>query len=314
MAAERAQALQTTRRCWGIFDWLCKLLVIVFGRRKGGDPCVYIPDRIIHKPDPCIYSQFYLMQLGQPVTWENPDVALFLGGVKQYTYDLTVDTEYDVRVTVHNASPDKLAPSTRVEVRWVEFGAGGQVRTPIDTLLTDVPVYPGTSMVGTKWRTPATPGHYCIEVEVFHPDDGNIANNRGWNNTQVKTATSAVRTPVRIYNQALPYRTAAARLRDLEPTGGREVPPELVRVMVDSYTFHDAYGKKVEPARMFAQRPPAWPAQVEPATFHFAENEAYRDVLLVVEAPDTAGMREAFNVSAWQGMRPIGGVTVTVTT
>jgi hypothetical protein len=44
-----------------------------------------IPGRIISKPDPCIYSQFLLMQLDQPVTWDNPDVHIFLNGVEQDT-------------------------------------------------------------------------------------------------------------------------------------------------------------------------------------------------------------------------------------
>src|SRR4051794_24131449 len=95
------------RRCRGFCELLCKIAIIVFNRRKTGDPCVYFPERIINRPDPCIYSQFLLMQLGRPVTWDNPDIALFRGGVEQYTYDLTVNTEYDVVIKMHNSSPDK---------------------------------------------------------------------------------------------------------------------------------------------------------------------------------------------------------------
>src|SRR3954452_368842 len=89
---------ENARPCGLRFDWLCKLFIILFCRRTQGDPCLYLPDRIVHKPDPCLYSQFYLMKLGQPVTWDNPDVALFLDGVEQNTFDLRVDTEYDVAV------------------------------------------------------------------------------------------------------------------------------------------------------------------------------------------------------------------------
>ncbi len=299
---------RTSRFCWGIFEWLCKVFVILFRERHGGDPCIYVPDRIVHKPDPCVYSQFYLMSLGLPVTWANPDVTILLGGVSQNTYDLIVDTEYEVRVTVHNTSRDKPAPGTRVDLRWIEFGAGGQIRTPIATLITDVPVFPGTSVVASTWRTPAAGGHYCIEIELFHPNDGNPANNRGWNNTQVHAAASEVRLPVRIFNQALPYRTLAAFAR--KP----EVPPELVRVVVDSYTFADAYGKAVDPVTMFRPRPPDWPARVDPGTFQFAENEAFRDITLIVDAPAARGLAAKFNVSAWQGGQPAGGVTVTITT
>ncbi len=173
----------------------------VLRRPKRGDPCLTIPARISHKPDPCIYSQFLLMQLGKPVTWDNPDVAVFLDGVEQDTYNLTVDTEYDVVVTVHNASRERAADGTTVDVRWIEFGAGAQIRHPIATLATNVPVWPGTSQVTTTWRTPASPGHYCIEVELAHPNDGNPANNRGWNNTQVHAASSPVETAIRVFNR-----------------------------------------------------------------------------------------------------------------
>jgi hypothetical protein len=87
-----------------------------------------------------------------------------------------------------------------VDVGWIEFGAGGQTRTGIAILSADVPVWPGTAVVTTTWRTPDVPGHYCIEVLLSHPNDGNPANNRGWNNTQVYAAHSQVKRPVRIFN------------------------------------------------------------------------------------------------------------------
>ena len=187
------------KRPWCI---LCRIWEILKREKTPeGDPCVVVPGHIIRKPDPCIYDQFLLMQLGQPVTWDNPDVRIFLGGVEQYTYDLTVSTEYDVEVTVHNSSRDKPADATTVDIHWIEFGAGGQIKHPITVTATNVPIWPGTSVVGTKWTTPDTPGHFCIEVELTHPNDGNPANNRGWNNTQVHAAQSPVTRDVRIFNR-----------------------------------------------------------------------------------------------------------------
>jgi hypothetical protein len=366
-------------KCCSCGEWLCRLWLILSGKRKGGAPCVYIPERIINRPDPCIYSQFLLMQLNLPVTWDNPDVAIFLNGVEQYTYDLTVDTEYDVVITVHNSSRDKPALGTRVEVRWIEFGAGAQIRHPIATLTANVPTWPGTDNVATKWRTPASPGHYCIEVELFHPKDGNPSNNRGWNNTQVKAAASEVRTPVRIFNRwpgecpvvreggdavswwrvllgyallgmvagpiagainhhhdisrprqllllvagyfagtllgliAESIRAGIGRRRTYNQKGRERVSCHLVEITVDSYIFDDKTGKEADPRQMFAGRPPVWPARVEPNTFIFGTAEAYRDILLIVDAPDAPGPPELFNVSARQGGMPTGGVTVTVT-
>jgi len=114
-------------RCRGFGAWFCKLLVLLLGRRKGGDDCVYVPERVINRPDPCLYSQFLLMQLGLPVTWDNPDVALFLNGVEQYTYDLVVDTEYDVAVTVRRSKGRDIAAACG-QLRGKETATGRAAR------------------------------------------------------------------------------------------------------------------------------------------------------------------------------------------
>jgi hypothetical protein len=313
-----AARVQTGEPCkrWGWLDWLCKAWIVLTHERRGGDPCVYVPERIINRPDPLIYSQFLLMQLGQPVTWDNPDVAIFLGGVEQNTYDLRVDTIYDVVIKVHNSSREKPAPGTGVEIRWIEFGAGAQIRHAITSLVTDVPVWPGTVTVATTWRTPATPGHYCIEVELSHPDDGNPANNRGWNNTQVKKAASEVSVPIRIFNRWVggpPLGAGIERRRRRRAAHVQEPGWNIVEIDVDSYRFEDGKGKQVDPGVMFEPRPPAWPARVEPHLFHFAPEETFRDVALVVDAPDGGREPEPFNVNVRQGGQPTGGVTVLVT-
>jgi hypothetical protein len=305
------------RRCREIRNWLCKAVLVAFNRRKTGDHCVYFPERVINRPDPCIYDQFLLMQLNRPVTWDNPDIAILLGGVEQYTYDLKPNTEYDVAITVHNSSSKKPAIGTAVAVRWIEFGAGGQVRHDIASLVADVPVFPGVAVVHAPWRTPATPGHYCIEVELSHPQDGNPqdgnpANNLGWNNTEVKAAASKVETSIRIFNRfvgSAPRLVAEAMARG----EGRAPPWNLVEVTFDSYVFHDAYGRDADLDLMFEPRPPAWPVLLEPSLFHFSPEETYRDVKVVIDAPDGPGPAETFNVTARQGGAPLGGVTLTVT-
>jgi hypothetical protein len=312
VAEDRGPANAALRRCRGIGDWLCKACAVIFNKRKTGEPCVYFPERVINRPDPCIYDQFLLMQLNRPVTWDNPDIAILLGGVEQYTYDLKANTDYDLAITVHNSSSRKPALGTAVSVRWIEFGAGGQVRHSVADLLADVPIWPGTAIVHAPWRTPATPGHYCIEVELSHPQDGNPANNLGWNNTQVKAATSQVQAPIRIFNRwpgVPPPQVAATHFAH-----DRRAPPwNLVELTFDSYVFHDAFGKEADPDAMFEPRPPAWPARLEPSLFHFAPDETFRDVMLIVDAPDGPGAAEQFNVTARQGGAPLGGVTLTVT-
>jgi hypothetical protein len=292
----------------GFWDWICKVFRVVVGKRPGSRGCIYIPERIINRPDPCIYDQFLLMQLGQPVTWANPDFSIMLGGVPQYTYGLTVSTTYDIHIKVHNSSRQKPALGTTINVHWLEFGVGGQVNShPIGTFTADVPVWPGTCVVHVPWTTPAIPGHYCLQAELFHPEDGNPANNLGQNNTQVCAAHSEVRDQIRIFNQFLNESTPPT----LAPSVHR-APRNHVEITVDGYIFHDAIGKDADPSTMFAPKDAAWPARVEPTSFDFATGEAYRDVTLIVDAPHGAGPAETFNVTARQDGTPLGGVTIVI--
>jgi len=295
-------------------DVLVRIFRVLLGDRPGQMGCIYFPERVINRPDPCIYDQFLLMQLDLPVTWASPDVSILLGGVKQYTYDLVVGTTYDVVITVHNSSRDKPARGTEVMVRWIEFGAGAQIRHPIATRVADVPVWPDTITVSVPWTTPPTPGHYCIEVELFHPNDGNPANNRGWNNTQVKAAHSQVQSTIRIFNHwlQLPGRNHGRMDMGAEGGGPNATPLHHVELTVDSYVFADATGKDANPDTMFAPREAAWPARLDPPAFDFEPTETYRDVLLIVDAPDDAGPAEVFNVTARQAGVPLGGITLTV--
>ena len=202
---ERAQRPGLWRGCV-----LCRVLAVLCREKTpAGDPCVVVPGHLIRKPDPCIYDQFLLMQLNQPVTWDNPDVRIFLNGVEQYTYNLTADTEYDVEVTVHNSSRDKPAdrhhgrrPLDRVRRRRPDPPSDRRVRA---RTCRSGPALRSSRPSGAP-RT--TPGHYCIEVELSHPDDGNPANNRGWNNTQVYAAIPPV-TPTIPRLQSLPGRMSA---------------------------------------------------------------------------------------------------------
>lgn len=371
------------RRCRG--GILCRIWCILTEEKTPeGDSCVVFPGHVIRKPDPCIYSQFLLMQLEQPVSWDNPDIRIFRGGVEQDTYNLTAGTDYDLEITVHNSSRDKPANGTSVDVQWIEFGAGGQVRHPIAALAADVPIWPGTDVVATGWRTPDTPGHYCIEVELSHPDDGNPANNRGWNNTQVYAANSPFDREIRIFNRypdecppvkegggpwvrphrvfagwgllgataapllehrvsndaplmlailglvAAGYVAASAvglaaessfawmkrrrrRQRGENPRTDR-VDCHLVQLALDSYEFEDDVGKEFDPETAFVGQGPTWPASLDPASFVFQPGEAFRDVQLHVDAPDAPGLVGHFNVSAFQGGVPSGGITITATT
>ena len=57
-----------------------------FGDPKGHGSAGHPPSKEIHlpphtykRPDPMIYSQYYLMSKGLAITWDNPDIQLFDG-------------------------------------------------------------------------------------------------------------------------------------------------------------------------------------------------------------------------------------------
>jgi hypothetical protein len=51
---DRGAANAALRRCRGIGDWLCKACAVIFNKRKTRNPCVYFPEKVINRPDPCV--------------------------------------------------------------------------------------------------------------------------------------------------------------------------------------------------------------------------------------------------------------------
>ena len=73
---------------WGWFVALRELFKIVcelLHRSPSGRPtprrCVPINHPAFFRPDPLIYDEYYLTGLGLAVTWDNPDIQLYLNGV-----------------------------------------------------------------------------------------------------------------------------------------------------------------------------------------------------------------------------------------
>jgi hypothetical protein len=240
-------------------------------------------------------------------------VRLYHGGVEAYTYGLLSNTEYKIEIDVHNSSVSKAALDTVARIYWIEFGVGGAVaaRHLIDERRVDVPVRgnPGEPVtIDTKWRTPTAPGHYCIEVELSHPTDGNAGNNRGWNNTVVVDAA-----PGETATLAIPVFNAF-------PTGGyrdarfREQVSQ-VQLTLDSY--HLETPERWTPADVeaaFAPVEAAWNAALDETVVDLAPGTGPRAVNLQVTVPGnaTVGGHRVFNVSGTVAGRPIGGVTAVI--
>jgi hypothetical protein len=101
--------------------------------------------------------------------------------------DLKVGTTYIVRATIYNdATVD--AVDTDVTFQWAFWGSGQKnwILIGKDTITVPDAGHEGAEV---EW-TPSITGHTCITVEVYHPWDENIENNKGQENTDVKPVSS----------------------------------------------------------------------------------------------------------------------------
>lgn len=160
--------------------------------RSGYAKCITTSHPAYHRPDPCIYDQYWLESLGLPVTWDNPDIDVLLNGVAVNEHTLQPSTEYEVRARIWNNSYDALVFGMQVEFSYLSFGVG-TTSNYIGSTVANVGVMGGPncpSSTSIPWITPAVPGHYCLQVKLDWVDDANPNNNLGQNNTDVVPAQS----------------------------------------------------------------------------------------------------------------------------
>jgi hypothetical protein len=109
--------------------WRILLLLLGKGWRGNKPPRESCPDdippHVRRKPDPCLYSQAFLLAQGLPVTWDNPDITLTeTDGTPVSSSQLQPDHDYLVHGRIWNAS---FNPALGVEVRCTvrNWGLGG---------------------------------------------------------------------------------------------------------------------------------------------------------------------------------------------
>jgi hypothetical protein len=276
------------------------------------DRCSTLDNPAYHRPDPCIYSQQYLMSLGLPVTWDNPDISLLLNGVVVPEYNLLADTEYEIDATVWNNSYDAPAVGMKVNFAYLSFGASTVVN-PIGFTFVNLGVKGGPNhpaIAKMLWKTPPTPGHYCIQVFLEWIDDANPNNNLGQNNVDVVAAHSPA--------------TSAFKLRNNTKTP-------------NDYTFEaDTYSIPVRPdckptilasdRGTFAERlkrikavhdpakfpvPAGWTVEIIPSRASLLPGEEI-DITVNITPPANFTGTMPFNVNALYGSKYAGGVTLYV--
>jgi hypothetical protein len=183
------RALWTVMRL--LFENFELLWELITGRKKRGTRvgCFTIP-QLRARPDPYMYSQFWLFLRGIAFTWDNPDFAIIdpLNGSVVDSHALAPHKEYLVRMTIHNSSIMK-AVDTTVTLEVLRFGAGTVTLQTLGTANLDVPAL-GSGVAQVSWMTPDSAGHNCLRATIFHPDDANPLNNVGQQNTDVAAPAS----------------------------------------------------------------------------------------------------------------------------
>jgi hypothetical protein len=281
--------------------FLLSLVRFLTGGARPPEQCFCPP--ALKKPDPFIYDQYYLMSLGLPVTWDNPDIYIYQGNTLVDPHNLQANTLYTVVARVWNNSTDIPVADLGVAFSYLSFGAGTQ-SNPIGTTTTDLNAkgLPGCpAFAYMNWTTPAVLGHYCIQALLQPPDDSNWNNNLGQRNTDVTHVQSPAMFSFSVGNHDVP------RTRS-------------VRFVVDTYTIPPLqpcgtgppiFAKKTSISNAAPPVPPGWTVQFTPSALQLAPGAEQQVTAAITPPPGFTGSK-SFNVTSFDEYGPIGGVTLTV--
>jgi hypothetical protein len=282
--------------------FLIALIKSILGfKNRAPCPCSKAP--AIKKPDPFLYCQYFLMALGFPVTWDNPDIWVYEGLVMVDPHQLKASTKYTVVARVWNGSFFVPVFHLNVAFSYLSFGMGTQSH-PIGTSWTDLGVvglanWPAFATI--DWITPATLGHYCIQVLLEPPDDSNWLNNLGQRNVFITQPQSPANFSFAVGNHVGP------RVRN-------------VRFILDSYSIpplpdcsdrDSKIGRKREISKVAPPVPDGWTVVLTPETLHLAQGEEQQVQAQITPPPGFSGSMPV-NVTGWDDNGPVGGVTLTV--
>lgn len=278
------------------------LLRYFLRRQPNPQPCRPCPPAL-KKPDPFIYDQYFLMGLGIPVTWDNPDIFIFEGTTPVDPHNLQANTDYTLVARVWNNSMDVPVVDLGVAFTYLSFGMGVQSHA-IDSTTTDLnakglpgcPAFPAVT-----WTTPPTPGHYCVQVLLEPPDDGNWLNNLGQRNMDVAQPASPATFEFAVGNHVRPR-------------------PRRVHFAVDTYAIPQlppCDDRPTAAARMRELKRPAtpvpddWLVQLTPSELTLAFGEE-KTVTAEITPPQGFSGTVPFNVRALDDVGCFGGVTLLV--
>jgi hypothetical protein len=300
------------KRFWAALMGFCRFLKQPHPAREDQDErCETVNNPALHRPDPCIYSQRYLMDLGLPVTWDNPDIVLRRNGVPVVETELLPNTEYEVGATIWNNSYEAPVVGLNVHFSFLSFGVQTVVNpigtNPVNLGVKGGPNHPAQATM--LWTTPPVGGHYCLQVDFDWIDDLNPKNNLGFNNVHVQEATSPA--------------TFDFKLRNTTGKTNR------FRFEVDTYTIPDLpecpptapkrRGSRSERLRRIRARhdrqnypvPPGWDVEITPQEVTIAANDE-ADIAVALTPPAQFHGEQQFNVNAVYDSSYAGGVSLVV--
>jgi len=309
-------ALQTLAYGWaiGLYNLariICELLKQGWRRvHHGTGPtprtCVPINDPAFVRPDPLIYDQYYLSSLGLAVTWDNPDIQLYLNGAPVSSSQLQPGTTYEVVAQIWNNSTEAPVVNMLVAFSFLEFGVG-TVSIPIGTTRIDLGVKGGANcpaFARMLWTTPTTPGHYCLQVLLQPADDSNTQNDLGQENTDVGTAHSSAAFVLTLRNNtenshSYKFSVDAYTPGTPDPCNGSGNPEEDRRVRLARHRR----GSHPVPA--------GWQVRIDPEAPFLAPGQSI-PITVTATPPGGFSGNQTLDVNAFhEGGELAGGVTVT---
>jgi hypothetical protein len=284
-------------------------------REQTGPIAVTLPSTIYKRPDPLIYSQYFMMSQGLAVTWDNPDIWLTELPAADGTMapvassDIVAGHTYRIHARIYNGSPEAPAVGMPVLFAYLSFGIGVQ-SNPIGFDVVNLPVKgaAGHPVEAVRdWTTPATAGHYCLQVGLLWPDDAQPGNNLGQENIDVKKLTSPATFQFPVRNDA-PVR----RVFRLE-ADGYALPPPPACPQKSPRREPGAHAARIAAHRR-EQHPllDGWSVTFAPGPeFVLAAGEQV-EVTAVVTAPGAVPVPRPVNVNAFADGTLAGGVTLYV--
>jgi hypothetical protein len=296
------------------------------GRDRGG-PCITVSPAALKRADPLIYAQYYLMKMGLAVTWDNPDIQIFRAGIPVAPSELLAATDYDVQVRVWNGSYDAPALNLPVALSFLSFGIGVS-STAIGINKADLDVKGGPlepALTSIPWKTPAVPGHYCLQALLMWPDDANPDNNLGQKNVQVGKASSPAVFDIQVHNdaaipRAFTFEVDQYTIPPVDPCAAPAPPQRDVAAQPSQSRLAEskARWKTVLATQSYGRFPlsPGWTVTFSPAR---PVLDAFQQITLQITVEPPAGFvgQQTVNVHGFaqaenRGRALAGGVTLLV--